>query len=119
MPDETTTEILHRFNAAFLKHDPGLLKDLIDDDCVLENSGPAPDGSRHLGGAECLTFWSGIAANTESTFEPEEIYAVGDRGIIRWRLTWGPAEDESVRGVNLMRVRAGKIVEGMGYVKGS
>jgi hypothetical protein len=39
---------------------------------------------------------------------------MGDRAIIRWRLWRG---DTSQRGVNLMRVRDGLIVEAMGYVK--
>ena len=37
--------------------------------------------------------------------------------MIRWRLWWGNGESNSVRGVNLMRVRDGLIVEAMGYVK--
>jgi hypothetical protein len=95
-----------------------LLEGLLAEDCVLENSGPAPDGSRHVGRAACQEFWSGIAANTDANFETEEIWTPGDRAVIRWRLRWGPTEAESVRGVNLMKVRDGLIVEGMGYVKG-
>ena len=91
---------------------------MIAEDCVLENSGPAPDGSRHVGRAACLEFWSGIANSTGASFEPEEVWAAGDRGIIRWRLRWGTGPEDSVRGVNIMRVRDGLIVEGMGYVKG-
>ncbi len=44
--------------------------------------------------------------------------AVADRGIIRWQLRWSENETDRVRGVNIMRVRDGKIVEGLGYVKG-
>jgi hypothetical protein len=43
----------------------------------------------------------------------------GDRAIIRWRYFWGAGESNSVRGVNLMRVRGGQIIEAMGYVKSS
>jgi hypothetical protein len=39
--------------------------------------------------------------------------------VIRWRFRWGDDNASSVRGVNLMRVRDGLIVEGRGYVKGS
>jgi hypothetical protein len=42
----------------------------------------------------------------------------GERAIIRWRLWWGQGEHNSVRGVNLMRLQNGLIVEGLGYVKG-
>jgi ketosteroid isomerase-like protein len=118
MTDEKTRQIVTQFDAAFRTHDPSLLEGLLAEDCVLENSGPAPDGSRHVGRAACQEFWSGIAANTDANFETEEIWTAGDRAVIRWRLRWGPTEAESVRGVNLMKVRDGLIVEGMGYVKG-
>ena len=52
-------------------------------------------------------------------FAPEEIIVAGDRGIIKWRYCWGEGDVYSVRGVNLMRVRDGLIVEGLGYVKGA
>jgi hypothetical protein len=115
---DSATDVLHRFNEAFLRHDPGQLSGIIADDCVLENTGPAPDGSRHVGRGECLAFWTGVASQQQLVFETEAIDVTGELGIIRWRLRWGPGSDESVRGVNLMRVRAGQIVEALGYVKG-
>jgi hypothetical protein len=51
-------------------------------------------------------------------FEEEHIDILGDRAIITWRLIWGESTQQSVRGVNIMRVRQGKIVEALGYVKG-
>lgn len=118
MSDETTLRVITQFDAAFQKHDPSLLDGLLAEDCILENSGPAPDGSRHVGRAACLEFWTGIAANTDMNFEVEEMWAAGERGILRWRLRWGPGETDTVRGVNLMTVRDGLVVEGLGYVKG-
>jgi hypothetical protein len=117
MPTETTREIIERFNGAFVAHRPGDLEDLIGEGCVLENTAPAPDGARYEGRAACLDFWKGIAASENLAFEPEEIWASGDRGVIRWTLRWGPDETDRVRGVNLMRVQGGRIVEGFGYVK--
>jgi len=40
---------------------------------------------------------------------------MGDRAVIRWRFNFG--RGESVRGVNLMHVRDGRIVEALGYAK--
>lgn len=37
--------------------------------------------------------------------------------IIRWRYRFGPELSQSVRGVNVMRVRDGLIVEALGYAK--
>ncbi len=114
-----TAEILTRFDQVFLNHDPAALQDLVADDCIIENTQPAPDGSRHEGKAACIQLWTGIATNPDIWFETESIIARGDRGEIRWRLRWGPEHDKSVRGVNLMRVSDGRIVEALGYVKGS
>jgi ketosteroid isomerase-like protein len=114
-----TEAILQRFNDVFLSHNPDALRDLVADDCVIENTQPAPDGSRHQGKEACVALWTRIATTPGAHFEPESIVARGDRGEIRWRLVWGPDHASSVRGVNLMRVRDGRIVEAQGYVKGT
>ena len=111
-----TAEIMRRFNDVFQRHDPSELQDLVAEDCVIENTVPAPDGDRHVGRQACIRLWSGIATAPGTSFDLEETFAAGDRATIRWRYKWG--EGNSVRGVNLMRVRDGKIVEAMGYVKG-
>lgn len=115
---KTTREIVNRFHNAFEKHRPGDLDDLIGEGCILENTSPAPDGARYEGREACLDFWKKIASSANLVFEAEEISASDDRGIIRWQLRWGENEADRVRGVNIMRVRDGKIVEGLGYVKG-
>jgi ketosteroid isomerase-like protein len=115
----TTAEVIRRFNDAFQRHDPSLLPDIIAADCIIENTTPAPDGARHVGREACLTSWTKIATSPGTHFDIEDVVVAGERAIIRWRLHWGKAENEWVRGVNLMRVRDGLIVEALGYVKGS
>lgn len=115
---ETTRGIVNRFHNAFEKHRPEDLDDLIGEGCVLENTAPAPDGARYEGREACLDFWRGIASSANLVFEAEEIWTSEDRGIIRWQLSWGGNKADRVRGVNIMRVRDGKIVEGLGYIKG-
>lgn len=115
---ESTREIIERFHNAFEAHRPDDLDDLVGEGCVLENTAPAPDGARYNGREACLDFWKGIASAGNLVFEAEEIWASEDRGIIRWKLRWGENETDRTRGVNIMRVRDGRIVEGMGYVKG-
>lgn len=114
-----TAAVIRRFNEAFLTHDPTILDDLVADDCVLENTTPAPNGSRHVGRDACLGVWRAIATAPGTAFTLEDVVADGDRATIRWRFRWGAADSESVRGVNLMRVRDGLIVEALGYVKGT
>lgn len=115
--NNVTRQLLERFNNAFERHRPDDLDDLIGEGCSLENTTPAPDGARYEGREACLVFWKGIASNRGLAFAVEEIWASEDRGIIRWCLRWGKPEFDCVRGVNIMRVRDGKIVEGLGYVK--
>ncbi len=59
-----------------------------------------------------------MASSANFVFKAKEISAMDDRGIIRWQLRWSEREADRIRGVNIMRVRKGKIVEGLGYVKG-
>lgn len=116
---DTTADVIRRFNDAFQRHDPAAFTDLVAEHCVIENTNPAPEGSRHVGKAACLAVWEGLAAATGTRFDEEEVFVAGERAIIRWRYRWGEDLRESVRGVNLMRVSSGRIVEAMGYVKGS
>jgi len=113
-----TSEVIRRFNEAFQRHDPTALAELVAEDCIVENSRPAPDGSRHVGRAACLELWRGIATTPGTHFDLEGVSVTGERAIILWRYRWGEGEQNSVRGVNLMPVRNGLIVEGLGYVKG-
>lgn len=114
-----TAEVIRRYNDAFLQHDPALLEGLIAEDCVIENTTPAPNGARLVGRDACLANWQSIAANTAASFDLEDVAVFEDRAIVLWRYRWGEGDENSLRGVNLMRVRAGLIVEGLGYVKGS
>jgi ketosteroid isomerase-like protein len=114
-----TAEIIRRFNDAFLRHDPSALPDLVAEDCVLENTQPAPNGARQVGREACVATWKEIATTPGTHFDLEDVVVTGDRAIIRWRYWWGESDSNSVRGVNLMRVQDGRIIEAMGYVKGA
>jgi ketosteroid isomerase-like protein len=116
---QSTIDVIRRYNDAFGHHDPAPIADLVADDCVLENTSPAPDGARFEGREACVVFWQQIAADRSLTFEVEEVIVMEDRAMIFWRLRFGPTAEDAVRGVNLMRVRDGKIVEARGYVKGT
>jgi ketosteroid isomerase-like protein len=112
-----TLQIIQRFNQAFVQHDGSLLDGLIAEDCVMESVEPAPDGTRYVGRDACLAFWQSLANDRNGAFADEDILAIGDHAIIRWRYHFGPELSRSVRGVNVMRVRDGRIVEALGYVK--
>ena len=102
-----TSEVMRRFNEVFQRHDPSALPELVAKDCVIENTQPAPNGSRHAGRAACVARWKEIATAPGTHFDLEDVFVAGDRAIIRWRYWWGEGEANSVRGVNLMRVSEG------------
>lgn len=117
--EQTTNEprlIIDQFNNAFQMHDPTFLTDLIAEDCVMESI-QGPDGILYEGYSSCYNFWSALATDPNTHFDVEEIFVYGDRATIKWRYHWGQHKDHSVRGVNLMRVKNGKIVEALGYSK--
>jgi hypothetical protein len=117
-PDSAATaELMNRFNQVFLQHDPTTLSSMIAEDCVIEKINPAPNGDSCVGRDACVALWTEIATTPGTRFDLEETWAMGERAIIRWRLWNG--DTTSIRGVNLMRVRDGLIVEAMGYVKGA
>jgi ketosteroid isomerase-like protein len=115
MQTRETAEIIRRFNRAFLEREPSGLGELIAPDCVMESIQPAPDGTRYEGRDACLAFWEALATDRLSHFDVEDTIATGDRAVIRWRFHFG--DGGSVRGVNLMHVRDGRIVEALGYAK--
>jgi ketosteroid isomerase-like protein len=115
----STREVIRRFHEAFDRHDPGAMEDLVAEGCVIENTSPAPDGARLAGKAQCLANWQGLARSKDAWFVREEVFVTGERAVIRWRYGWGDDDGQSLRGLNLMRVRDGRIVEAMGYVKGA
>ncbi len=117
MQTRTTAAVIDRFNHAFVHHEPDALEDLVAEDCVMETIQPAPDGDRHEGREACLAFWRELAADRTTQFQPEDIAIAGDRATIRWRYRFGDGPTDSVRGVNLMRVEEGRIVEALGYSK--
>ena len=110
-----TSQIVDRFNKAFLDHNPTLLEDLIAPECVMETIQPAPDGTRYEGYDANLAFWKAMAADRLNKFEVEEVFVMGDRANVRWRLHFGAGG--SVRGVSLIRVQDAKIVEALAYAK--
>lgn len=117
MNTRDTSDIMRRFNDAFLGHQPALLDDLVADDCVMESIQPAPDGTRYEGREACLAFWQALAGDPNDFFTVEDVTVAGDRAVIRWRFHYGEGQQHAVRGVNLMRVRDSQIVEALGYAK--
>jgi len=108
-------QIVEQFGQAWGAHDLESTLALVTDDCVFEATGPAPDGVRSQGRAEIEEAWRPIFDDKDSRFEAEETFSAGDRVVQCWRYDW---DGGHVRGVDLFRVRDGKVAEKLSYVKG-
>jgi ketosteroid isomerase-like protein len=117
MSAEATAAVVRRFNDAFGRHDVDAVMALMTEDCVFENTFPAPDGSRHEGASQVGAYWRDFFETTPGArFETEEAFCTADgRAVVRWTFRWPGGH---IRGVDVMRVRDGKISEKLAYVKG-
>lgn len=115
--NETDTErTIDRFNAAFNDHDADALFNLMTEDCVFENTSPGPDGKRHEGRDAVDAYWREFfASSPQAHFETEDMFVAGDRALVRWIYSWGEGH---IRGVDVFRVRDGRVAEKLAYVKG-
>lgn len=112
---EETRDAIQRFHDAFNAHDIEAVARCISDDCIFEDTTP-PDGTRYEGRDAMLgAVRSFFAASPAARFEIEELITTGDRALVRWRYGWA---DGHVRGVDVVRVRDGRVSESLAYVKG-
>lgn len=115
-----TLAAVERFNAAFDGHDVEGVMAAMTPDCVFENTSPFPDGTRFVGQAAVKEFWTRFFQNSPSArFEAEDVFAAGDRCTVRW--VYHKTKDGQpwhIRGVDVFRVKDGKVAEKLSYVKG-
>jgi len=112
---------IERFNEAFGRHDVDGVMRAMTDDCVFENTWPSPDGERHVGQEAVRGFWERFfRSSPNAAFETEEIFASGDRCVVRWHYRWTGKDGSPgrIRGVDIFLVRDGKVAEKLSYVKG-
>jgi ketosteroid isomerase-like protein len=110
-----TLAAVARFDTAFARRDVDAVLAAMTEDCVFESTAP-PDGVRHVGPTAVRAAWEEFFATAaDARFETEEQIVCGDRLVARWRYTWN---DGHVRGVDVFRVRDGRVAEKVSYVKG-
>ena len=117
--EQETRAAVDRFNDAFNRHDVDAVMAAMTDDCVFESTSP-PHGDRHEGQAAVRAAWEAFfTASPTAHFDAEEVIVTGDRCIVRWRYRWTDDDTSgSVRGVDVITVRDGKVSEKLAYVKG-
>ena len=116
----SVVDVVQRFNDAFNRHDVDAIMALMSDDCVFENTRPTPDGERVEGRRRVRAAWEQLFARSpHAHFDTEEIFAAGDRCVVRWVYSWVKDGTRGhVRGVDVFRVRDGPVAEKLSYVKG-
>jgi ketosteroid isomerase-like protein len=119
MSDPTRT-VVEGFNEAINRHDVDATMSWMTEDCVFENTRPAPDGTRLVGQSAVRAFWDEFFRRSpQAHFAAEELITSGDRCVVRWVYTWvRDGAPGHVRGVDVFRVRDGKVAEKLSYVKG-
>ena len=118
---KATLEAVERFNDAFGRHDVDGVMKAMTDDCVFENTCPPPDGERYEGKESVREFFERFfRSSPTAVFETEEIFAAGGRCVVRWLYRWvgESGMPGHIRGVDVFRVRGGKVAEKLSYVKG-
>jgi predicted ester cyclase len=99
-----TLAIVEKFNAAFNKHDVQAVMNIMTDDCVLA----------------VRAYWEKFFTNNpDAFFETEDVFSAGDRCLVRW--IYRKTKDGKLwhlRGVDVFKVRDGKVAEKLAYVKG-
>ncbi len=118
---ESAMRIVLEFNEAFNRHDVAGMMQLMSDDCVFENTDPAPDGTVYSGKEAVTQFWQGFFRESpRAHIDIEEIFGLGNRCIMRWKYNWVDADGRKghVRGVDIFKVKEGFISEKFSYVKG-
>lgn len=112
---DSTRAVIERFHDAINSRDLERMGDLCTEDCLFESTSP-PDGVRSIGHDEVMAaFREFFTQSPEAHFDIEELLVAEDRAVVTWRYDWG---DGHVRGVDLMRVRDGRVSETRAYVKG-
>jgi predicted SnoaL-like aldol condensation-catalyzing enzyme len=118
---ESAMRTVLAFNEAFNRHDVEGMMGFIGDECVFENTSPAPDGALYTGKEQVAQFWRDFfRGSPQAHIEIEEVFGLGERCVMRWIYRWENAagEEGHVRGVDIYRVRDGSILEKLSYVKG-
>ena len=115
-----TIEAVRRFNEAFNRHDVDATMNAMTADCVFENTSPTPDGARYQGQEAVRAFWEKFfRSSPDALFETEEMFAAGDRCAVLWVYRkMRDGQPWHLRGVDVFRVRDGKVAEKLAYVKG-
>jgi steroid delta-isomerase-like uncharacterized protein len=114
-------QVVIAFNEALNRRDMDAMMRLMTEDCIFDNTSPAPDGTRYQGQAAVRAFWEDFFRNSsKATITIEEIFEMDNRCVMRWRYDWLDLQGKAghIRGVDIYKLENGLIAEKLSYVKG-
>ncbi len=118
---ESGMRVVLEFNKSFNRHDlAGILK-CLSDDCVFEDTSPAPDGAQHQGKESISQFFEDSFREVQQAHAKiEEVFGFGPRVVMRWRCEWldESGAKQHVRGTDIIKLKDGLISEKLSYIKG-
>lgn len=118
---KSTQKTIDMFNQVFNDHDVDAIMDLMTEDCIFENTSPRPDGTRYVGREHVRACWEDLfRASPHARFVTEDMFVCQDRATVTWTYHWIDSKGNPghIRGVDVFRVRNGKVSEKLSYVKG-
>ncbi len=116
----TTLDVVNRFNDANARHDVDEMVALVSPDVLFETTTP-PDGAVVIGRGAVRAVWEQLFRTAPNAHvEAEEVIAVGEHCTVCWRYVFDRTDPAGghIRGVDVIRVTNGVIVEKRSYVKG-
>ena len=119
--ENTALDTVLRFHAALNARQLDVMIGLLAEDTIFENTVPPPDGALYTGKEAVSGFWKEFFnASSSSRFDTEDIFASGERVVMRWVYHWASLDETAghIRGVDIYRVANGLIAEKLSYVKG-
>ena len=118
---ESASRIVMSFIEAFNRHDVPAMLQFVSDDCLFDDSSPAPDGTLYTGKVAIGQYYQAFFTRfPQAHLKAEELLGYGIRCILRWRLDWTDLSGNSthLRGIDLFRVQQDLICEKYSYMKG-
>jgi predicted SnoaL-like aldol condensation-catalyzing enzyme len=118
---EFALRIVIEFTEACNRRDIAGMLRLMSDDCVYENSIPAPDGTLYSGKEAISQFWEDFYRQPpQAHIEIEELFGLGFRCVMRWRFEWVDTAGKKgyIRGVDIFKFKNNLISEQLSYIKG-
>lgn len=112
-------QVVERWIDAFNRSDLDGLMTLMTEKCVLGIAFPGAGSEMHTGQAAVRGFLGRLQGIMPEAFvTPEEIFLMGDRCVMRWRCDFIDPHRIAgrVRGVDLFRIRLGRVAEKVSYV---